>query len=72
MMTRRRSINVFVESMIRKGKAYRISVDKTEEKGLILCVEIILNWVLRKNVYRVRNGLVWISRGISRAIMRLR
>jgi hypothetical protein len=46
MMTRRRSIDVFVESMIRTGKAHKISVDKTEEKGLILGVEIILNWVL--------------------------
>jgi hypothetical protein len=40
-----------VESMIRKGKSYKISFDKTEGKGLILCVEIILNRVLRKNIY---------------------
>jgi hypothetical protein len=56
--------------MIRRGKVHKISVDKAEGKGLILGVEIILNWVLRKKY--VWNGLVWISRRTSRAIMRLR
>ena len=38
--------------MTRKGNAFKISVDKTEGEGLILRVEIILNWVLRKNIYK--------------------
>jgi hypothetical protein len=35
--------------MIRKGKPNKISVDKTEGKGLIVWAGIILNWVIRNN-----------------------